>query len=244
MKRMRTMLALAGLATLHAACAAPGNSFYILTNGRKEKCKTIEVVNERGDIKIDGRITLRRGSQYRFAYVPRPKEVVALAKAYGAEKYDVAVKAGPKVMQMYKFLGWGDYIAYLEGMSRLELKQYSQALNVFQAGMQFRAKYGDDLVRGAVLAMLELKQTAKVKPMLAKMIKGDDAEDAAFAFNVRGRILAEEGKKKEAVLEHLKSLLLFDAKTAKEQREEARKRVVALLKEMNDPNWQRFEKMQ
>ena len=53
----------------------------------------------------------------------------------------------------------------------------------------------------------------------------------------------EEGKKKEAVLEYLKTLLLFKPGTATEFRDEARTKAVALLKSMNDGRYQRFETM-
>jgi len=241
MKKLCAFVAFAGILAGTDALAAKV-CYYVLPNGRKEKCDSI-TASPSGDIKIDGKVTLKRGRQYRFAYIPKPREVDALENAFEAGKYDIVVKNGAKVMDAYKFLGWGDYIAYLEGMSRLKLKQFSQALDVFKEGMGFSAKYGDELVRGTVLAMLELKQTEQIQPLLEKMMKAPKQEDAGFAFNVRGRILDDSGKKKEAVLEYLKTLLLLDADSAENERDEARQRVVALLKEMKDPNWQRFAEM-
>lgn len=243
MKKRSAVIGLVSILAIADLAAAKDDCYYVLENGRKEKCDSIEVVNSAGDIKIDGKVTLKRGKQYRLAMVPKPKEVLALEKAYEGGKYDIAVKAGPKVMDMYKFLGWGDYIGYLEGMSRLELKQFSQALDVFKAAMQFSARYGDELTRGIVLAMLELKQTDQVKPLLEKMMKAPKPADAAFAFNVRGRMLSDEGKKKEAVLEYLKTLLLLDPDDVEQARNQAREQAVALLKEMNDPNWKRIEEL-
>jgi hypothetical protein len=53
--------------------------------------------------------------------------------------------------------------------------------------------------------------------------------------------LAKEGKSREAVLEYLKTLLLFeDSKSVKPYRDEAREQVVALMRKMGDPKWKMF----
>ena len=83
-----------------------------------------------------------------------------------------------------------------------------------------------------------------IRPRSEIFIMDADNDTAAFAFNVRGQILNGQGKKKEAVLEYLKTLVLFKPGIAPRERQNARQQVVALLKEMNDARWQFFEKVE
>jgi len=153
------------------------------------------------------------------------------------------LKHAPQVFDRYKLLGWGDHISYLEGMAYVEKKQFQQAKTSFERGSNFTAKHDEELLQGMILALLGLKEVDKAKPMLSKMMKAADKDMAAFAFNVRGDILREEGKKKEAVLEYLKTLLLFRPGSVEREREKARTQVVALLKEMKDSRWQDIQKI-
>jgi hypothetical protein len=182
---------------------------------------------------------------YAYAFVPKPEHVGNLEKAYLAGKYELVEKHGTAIFEKYKFLGWGDHISYLEGMVLIDRKDYAGAKRVFERGQKFQVKHGEELVKGMVLALLGLKETDQVKPMLDKMLKAADEQTAAFAFNVRGRILADEGKTKEAVLEYLKTVLLFKpgVAVADRERREAKQKVVALLEELKDPRAKEFEKL-
>jgi hypothetical protein len=74
------------------------------------------------------------------------------------------------------------------------------------------------------------------------MMTSSRKSDAAFAFLSRGRILADGGKNKDAVLEYMKVLLFFeDGSAVREIREDARTRAIALLKTMNDGRWKQIE---
>jgi len=65
---------------------------------------------------------------------------------------------------------------------------------------------------------------------------------AAFAFNLRGQIREAQGQKKEAVLEYLKTVLLFEGKgKIRRDREMARLKAIALMKELNDPRAAKIE---
>jgi tetratricopeptide (TPR) repeat protein len=247
MVRRPWVLLLAGLLTVLTAHAQDKKDCYVIkTTGERIRGVEISVTSDDGDLllNVDGKVKFpfKRGS-YRFAYVPEPREVETLRKAYEGGQYDGVVKYADRVFEMYKFVGWGDYVAYLEGMSYLQQKKLDEAKEAFQKGSRFPGKHTDELMRGMVLTMLELNETDKVKPALARMITSSSKDDVAFAFNARGRILEKEGKKKEAVLEYLKTLLLFDSGSVEESRDEARTRVVALLKDMNDARWKDFEKM-
>jgi len=247
MSRRLYVLALTVFVPLVWLHAAPQKNCYVIkSTGERVRGIALEVTSDDGDLllNVDGKVKFpfKRGT-YRAAHVPQPKEVQTLEKAFEAAKYDGVLKFADRVFDMYKFLGWGDYVAYLEGMSYLKQKKLPQARDAFQKGSRFPGKHRDELMRGMVLVLLEMKETDKVQPALAKMVTSSSKEDAAFAFNARGRIMEDEGQKKEAVLEYLKTLLLFDSDEVEDLRNQARTRVVALLKEMNDARWKDFENM-
>ena len=203
--------------------------YVVLRSG--DKVKGINLAADRaGNLKLQmarngPTQTFKKGS-YAYAMVPKPREVTALERA----KPQVVIKQAGAIFEQYKYLGWGDHISYLEGMAHIDTKNYAEAKKAFERGQRYRARHGDQLVKGMALALLGLKQLDRVQPMLEQMLKSSDEKTAAFAFNVRGRILADQGKKKEAVLEFLKVLLLFKPGSVGRERKEAKGQVVALLK--------------
>ena len=185
--------------------------------------------------------TFKPGS-YRFAYVPKPKLVGELEKAYEAKKYDLVAQHGPGIFGKYKYLGWGDYVAYLEGMALLDSGKAERALDKFELARKTPGKRGAEVAKGRIMALVSLKRDDEAAAELEKLSQADDEDIAAFAFNTRGQILSrQKGREKDAVLQYLKTLLLFEPGDATRERDEARKRVVALLKEMNDPRAKDFE---
>ena len=184
--------------------------------------------------------TFKPGS-YRFAYVPKPKLVGELERAYEAKKYDLVAQHGPGIFSKCKYLGWGDYVAYVEGMALLDSGKPELALDKFELGRKTPGKCSAEVAKGRIMALVALKRDEEAAAELEKLSQADDEDVAAFAFNARGQIMSRQGKKKDAVLQYLKTLLLFEPGDATRERDEARKQVVALLKEMNDPRAKDFE---
>ena len=80
--------------------------------------------------------------------------------------------------------------------------------------------------------MLAQNKTKAAKSALEKM-RTTDPKVAAFVFNARGELLQKEGKPKEAILQYLKTVLLFD-KSVGSVRQDAYKEVVGILEELKD----------
>ncbi|MBT3376687.1 MAG: tetratricopeptide repeat protein [Lentisphaerae bacterium] len=242
--RIATVVAL--ICVVGNVVPAASDCYVVKRNGSKVKGVSLKAETD-GTLKLQMERngptqTFKKGS-YRFGYVPRPKEVVSLEKAIDADKHDLVLKHAPQLFDRYKYLGWGDYISYLEGMAYIAKKQFSQAKTSLERGSNFRAKHEEELLQGMVLALLGLKDIDRAKPMLTKMMKSADRGMAAFSFNARGDILVQEGKKKEAVLEYLKTLLLFQPGSVDRERDKARTQAVALLKELKDSRWQEIQKI-
>lgn len=239
--------ALVGLLAFGAlAAAAPAKSCYIIdARGQKHEGVELRLTSPAGDLElnVDGRARLPfKAGTYRAAMIPKPQEVAILEKASQEGQHDTVIKHAGALFDKFKFLGWGGPVAYLEGQAFLQTGKPQDALKAFSKGRQFPGEVGDDLTRGLVSALVDMKDTEQVLPMVNAMMASSRKQDAAFAFASRGRMLEHANKDKEAVLEYLKVLLFFEDSTAVSGvREEARGRAVALLKKMNDGRWKQIE---
>ncbi len=190
-----------------------------------------------------GPIQRFRPGAYRAAFIPEPNYVRRLALLFEQKQYDQVIQFAPNLFNQLKFLGWGDYIAALHASALLEKGRAKEALQVIQAAQPFVGLHGDELTRARVLALVKLGKKEQALAELKKLSGSNNPKLAAFAFNLRGDILAEEGKKKDAVLQYLKTVLLFSQAELGPERTDARKKVVALLKELKDPRYKDFEKL-
>lgn len=242
-RMMAVLLLTAGVWANRAA--AQKTCYVIDKRGEKHEGTALKVTSTAGDLElnVDGRVRLPfKAGTYRFAFVPKPDEVDNLEKAFEGGRHDAVVKVAGSMFDKVKFLGWGDWVAYLEGMSLIETGKPQEALQAFAKGVPFQAFHREKLARGTVLALLEMDAADRARPLLEKMIASPKEDDAVFAFNARARLLEKEGKRREAVLEYLKVLLFFeDGAAVGELRDQARERAVALMKEMNDGRWRRIQ---
>ncbi len=246
MKRQQLLIGLCGLLAAAVAAAAPKTPVVVPINGAPMQVKSIKVYEGTGIEFVDAnnRTVRLKGGQFKAAFVPEPEQVQALDKLLEAKEYDKVIQYAGQTLAAYGILGWGDKIACLQGEAYLAKNDPVKAAEAFAMGMRFPGSYRDNLVRGRVQAMIAQGKASEVSGDLDAMVRSSRKADAAMAFNARGEILAKEGKSKEAVLEYLKTLLLFDdeSKDVVPYRDEARKQVVALMRKLGDPKWQLFVK--
>ncbi|MDD4097286.1 MAG: hypothetical protein PHC30_00820 [Lentisphaeria bacterium] len=244
MKKLLAMAILTGL-LLPAALLAQSRDCYVFkADGTRQKGEKIEVSNAQGDIvlHVDSRLKLPfKRADYRYVTTPKPRELDQLDQLMEQEKYQDVVKNAPALFEAYKFLGWGDYLIGVECEARLALKQVDEAKKVFSRAAAFAGANTDMLYRAQLLLLIEDKQFDKAEEILNRMITSRQDRDAAFAFNMRGQLNLAKGQKKQAVLEYLKTLLVFDAKKAPKERAEAKKQAVAIMKELKDPRVGKIE---
>lgn len=245
MKKAFSTLILAGLMLLPlAAVAQKGDCFVYKTDGTRQKGEKIEVTSEQGDITlhVDSRLKLPfKRNEYRYVVTPRPRELDQLDQLMAQEKYQEVIKTMPALFAAYRFLGWGDYLIGVECEARLALKQVSEAKRVFSQAQAYAGANTDMLYRAQLLLLIEDKQFDKADEILNRMITSKQDKDAAFAFNMRGQVQLARGQKKQAVLEYLKTILVFDAKKVPKEREEAKRQAVAIMKELKDPRVAKIE---
>jgi len=256
MKRRQAMIAVTTAMILAAAFlptysiaqrGGRGSACWVLTKaGRRVPGAALTALPDgtlRLQLQAGGPVQTFKPGTYRAAYIPKPREVAQLEALFARKQYADVVKYGPAVFARYKFLGWGDYVAALHARALLAQNKPEAALKVLDEARAWAWFHQDELLKARVLALVELKKFDDALQAAEALAKSDRRDMAAFAFNIRGRILAAKGRKREAVLEYLKTVLLFRPGQADRERTEAKERVVALLKEMKDPRWKEFEKL-
>lgn len=238
------LLGVIGAAAVHAQ---QQNCYVVQADGSRQKAVAIQVASPQGDlnVNVDGRgaVNVKRGS-YRYAMIPKPAEVQQLEQLFEEGKYQDVAKNATAVFEAYKFLGWGDVVGGLQAEAYLALKQNDAARKVLEKAAPFTAEGQDALMRANLLIMLDAKEFDKIEEILSKLVLSKEEAYAAFAFNMRGQIFALQGQKKQAVLEYLKTLLLFDGRKLRKERAEAKKQAVAIMKELNDPRVSKIEAIQ
>lgn len=236
MKKIKNFVFLLVITALLTPLASAEQPYVITNSGNKVTGKNIKADAD-GNLTLEtesGEMTFSAGN-YKKAYKPRPDAVSELYELFQNNDYEQVIKYAPQTMQKYKLVGWGDMIAYMHSTALLEKGEAKEALRVVRRGEDYVRNYEDLLFKAKVRALKELREFEKAKELLKKLIENAESKTAASAFNIRGSILEKEGKKKQAVLEYLKTVLLFQPEEAKAQREKARKKAVQLLEEMNDP---------
>lgn len=194
-------------------------------------------------IEAGGPVTNFRAGAYQAAMSPKTRDIQSLEQLYADGKLDNVAAAADKLYPQYQYLGWGGTISYYAGMALLDKGNAGAALLLFDRGLGLKDAGTEALTKGKIQALLTLKKTAEAQALLDKLSVSNDPTIAVFTFNTRGKLLAAEGKKKEAVLQYLKTLLLFKPGALTKERDEARQAVVALLRSMGDPRADEFEKL-
>lgn len=172
--------------------------------------------------------------RYKFAWVPMPPEVLAAAKSLKARKLDDALSKFSSAFNKYKYLGWAGYTAYFKGTIEMQQKRFDAAEKTFADALRYNndAKSKAKLQKGQVEALIAQNKSDAAKRILDKL-KSSDPDVATYVFNTRGAMLKAEGKKKEAVLQYLKTILLFD-KSVGTVRSEAYVQAIGLMDDLKD----------
>ncbi len=227
------------------ATQAAKDHWIIKTDGSRIEGVGIEA-DSQGNLKIkleadrDIATTVKWG-EYRSVRTPEPREVKAIASFFARNEHAKVISAVGQVFDRFKFLGWADELKYMEGMSHLAGQQFEKALETFTTGAKFTMDPDEKskLNRGMIEAHIALDQFDKAAGLLDQL-SVKDPDTAAYRFSIKGRLLEQQGKKRDAVLNHLKVIMLYP--DAGEVRKDAYQHVIRLLKSMNDNRYMDFER--
>ena len=236
------LIAFAALSTYAQKC------YIVKADGSQQKAIDIKVKNANGDLNV----LVKQGQQpilfsknmYRYAVVPKPQQVEQLGNALLANKYDDVLAAAKQLFESYKFLGWGDYIACCQAQAYLGKNNLDEANKALALAKRTPGPNKDDLIATEIKCLIKAGKYDKTDELLKNLMMSKDDTTAAIAFNMRGEAYLAQGQKKQAVLEYLKTLLLFDKKKAQAERAYAKKQAVAIMKELKDPRVSKIEAME
>jgi tetratricopeptide (TPR) repeat protein len=229
--------------------AAEGDEKYIVLSQGEKIVTTVLFADATGAVtyQLPGGTATNKVNlgSYQKAYIPMPPEVKEMQAAMAGRNYaGVMAACGRAVAKNYQFLGWGGWMMLCEGNAHLALGNASMALASYDRGINLPPdQYRGDLYRGKVGALMRLDRKDDAKAVVEKMFTQADAKTVAFAFNTRAELLAKEGKRREAILDYLKTILLCKTDEASEARETAKSQVKALLTELKDPRAGEIDKI-
>lgn len=172
---------------------------------------------------------------YKYGFIPKPKEVAALEKLAEEKNYAEISKTAAAVFEKYKYLGWCNVIAALEAEACLAQDKINDARKIISAASRLAGEYRDRLNGVIVKLYIADKDYSKAEAILKKQLQNADDLTAAQAFCLLGELAEARDDKKQAVLEYLKVLMLFDSKNAGDYRATAKTRALKLMREMKDP---------
>ncbi len=248
MKSTLTTLSLVLLSLLPVtAFAQQGKPFVITEEGNRVYGSKLEA-DRQGNLTLnleEGRVTRRfKKGRYRAAYVPRPKSVRNLQAAFTDGEFGYIDENADKILQQYGYLGWGDMIMYIRAKVALDRNKPEQALKHLKEGQEYPGIHKALTARALAETYVALEDFDKAERQIGRVLdETDKAGMLAAMFNLKGDLRAAQGREKEAVLEYMKTILLFDKKEAGDNFEQARKSMVELMKDMNDRRYQKFENL-
>jgi tetratricopeptide (TPR) repeat protein len=235
---------IAAIGCLLFACALPAmaqKAIVLRANGKQLTADSI-IADDAGNLTYkDGSVTQKiRRSEYRWARVPKPKEIAAVEQLIRGNKYADAAVQARALYDKFKFLGYDVNLIFLETMCLSRAGKDAEAiprleiLNDIQVADLDPQKVSQFFECRKLLADLYIKgkQFDKASKILNELLVSPDDNLVAFALNAQGDILYTQNKKRDAALMFLRTALLFPKEN--KERPKALVRVANTLKEMSD----------
>ena len=212
--------------------------FVITNDGRKIPGRALSA-DDNGNLilDVDGKLKMPfKAGQYKMGYVQKPKEVAALEQLFTEKKYDQVISQAPAIFDKYKFLGWCNVIASLEADALLVDNKIAAAKKVLIAANRLTGEQRELLEGSMVKIYIAEKDYDKAESVLKRQMVNADEAKAAQAFCLFAEMAEAKGDKKQAILEYLKVLMLFENnKKVEDSRNYAKSRATKLMRELNDP---------
>jgi len=227
----------------------------VAQKGSYIKTKTRTITAQKITADSQGVLTYKKGqisqkikpSAYLYARIPMPKKIRDASSKYKAKKYSEASSQFSKCYNEYKYLGWDVFCIYYDAMALDKLGKKSEAivkikllekipLDRKKVKMYFEAK------KNLATLYISMDQFNDASTILTQLGMSNNDSIAAFANNANGDILAKQGKKKDALLMYLRTVLLFP-KTNKKERPAALVKTAKILKADKNNKYLDFEKI-
>lgn len=247
MKRARSVWTLTGKVLLWSAAFAlvadlgfaQQPPYVKLANGNLIEGTAIRAKRD-GTITIEtaaGSRTFAKG-QYAEAVAAPPGEIAQAGAKIQAKQYDAAVPLLEKVVKDYQYLGWDLQALKLLPQVYTMKGAYADAVTAYEKYFRASDETDSEAQFGYFEALLQTKAYDRLEPKLNEVIAKGPREDAARAQILRGDIRAAQNQLENAVLDYLRTAILFTAQ--KDSHPEALFKAASTLEKLKDPRAKDF----
>jgi len=179
-------------------------------------------------------LTFRKGT-YRQAFADKPPELERVGNLLKQNDLPAVAQILRRVKENYKFLGWDSRASLMLARVYLPLKKFEDSAREYEELFAVQPKLKQNLKERSnyMQALLGSKRIQEVATMIDEDIASGSREAAARAQIVRGDMKAAGGQHEEALLDYLRTAILFKAQTA--VLPEATYKTALALKKLNDP---------
>jgi len=224
-----------------------GNKGIIKTRSRLIKADSISS-NSSGVLtfKSGGATQQMKPGKYIYARITtKPKMVGSADKKLSAKQYRPAIDAYNKAYEKYKYLGWGTYCLYKKAYTQARMKKNNDAIATLK-----QIKKPIDPEEKSVFAKskelltdlnIKMGNLSEARKQMQSVGKSSSPKVIAKSNNKQGDILLQNGKRKEALLMYLRTVLLIDKKIR--ERKVALNKVINILKEDKNNKYIEFQKI-
>ncbi len=184
---------------------------------------------------LNGQTLTFRPGTYRQAFADKPKEMFQVEMLVKEKELIAVVQILRRVKEDYQFLGWDQRAGLMLARIYLPLKQYADSAREYEELFAVQPKFKQSLKERAnyMQALLGSGRISDVSAMVDEDIASGSREAAARAQVVRGDMKAAGGQYEEALLDYLRTTILFRAQSA--VLPEATYKTAIALKNLNDP---------
>jgi len=235
MKTKWIWLGTLGLMVTLTLTAIADRPYVVMQDGRRVEGSAIRarrngdviLTTERGDLEF-------ARNQYREAVAARPQLLDQAQRALQAGQYDRVVSELERIVTEYRFLRWDLEALALIGRAQLGKEDPDAALATYNRLFQLNEAWRDNpAVRWDYYrAMLGAGQLDQLERRLDAIVRDDERSEAARAQVMRGDIKRERGRPEDALMDYLRTAVLFEAQGA--ARAEALYKAGTILEELRD----------
>lgn len=190
----------------------------------------------------DGSILTVAADEVDSLQIAKPADFDKAEQACAAKRYEVAIPILEDIISRYKRLQWDGIASELLSKAYLGKGDYKKAVQIMSDIMEGTAKnlVTDEQYGLYWTALVGAQMNAVLKQSLSEAILGHSRPLAALALIKRGDMNKADGKRDDAALDYLRSILLYDDVTVTQP--EALFKAAQLFDEMRDPRAEDLKK--
>ena len=223
------------LVTLLAGGTARGAAYVELPDGTRVEGSAIRARPD-GEIILTTPLGVRNFApgRYRRAVAPMPAEFDRARRLLGDRQFDEALPLLAQVVREYRFLEWDLRAQRFIARIHATREQFSEAVQAYERlfEMSDRKDEASEVRWGYKQALVRDRRFDTVMPLIEEHIRAGEREDAARAQILRGDLRLAQGNQEEALLDYLRTVILFEGQ--REQQPRALLKAAEVLQQRRD----------